>query len=76
MVIRVVYLLKHFEAMLTLIALLRALIVSGTIVFVTYCLMRFGMYGVLWLIDKLSFEPSGDRHRHAESTPVRMSPRR
>jgi len=38
--------------------LLQALTVSGTIVLVTYCLMRCAAYCVLWLIDKLSFEPS------------------
>ncbi len=67
--------------MLTLITLLQvtllqALIVSGTIVFVTYCLMRFAAYCVLWLIDKLSFEPSDDRHRHADPTPICMLPKR
>ena len=39
--------------MLTLITVLQVLIVLGTIVCVTYCLMRFTAYCVLWLIGKL-----------------------
>jgi hypothetical protein len=54
---------------------LQALIVSGTIVCVTYCLMRFTAHCVLWLIDKLSFKPRDDLHRHADRTPLRMSPK-
>jgi len=46
--------------MLTLITFLQALIVSGTILYVTYCLMRFTAHCVLWLIGKLSFKP-GDQ---------------
>ena len=60
--------------MLTLTPLLQALIVSGTIVCVTYCLMRVAAYCVLWLIE-LSFKPSDDPQRHADRTPFRMLPK-
>ncbi len=60
--------------MLTLITLLQALIVSGTIVCVTYGLMRVTAYCVLWLIE-LSFKPSDDPQRHADRTPFRMLPK-
>lgn len=43
--------------MLTLITFLQALILSGTILYATYCLMRFTAYCVLWLIGKLLSEP-------------------
>jgi len=61
--------------MLTLISFLQALIVSGTIVFVTYCLMRFTAYCVLWLIEKRPFKPRDDPHRQADRTSLRMLPR-
>jgi len=60
--------------MLTLTTLLQALIVSGSVVCVTYGLMRVTAYCVLWLIE-LSFKPSGDSQRHAASTPLRMLPK-
>jgi hypothetical protein len=46
--------------MLTLITFLQALILSGTIVYVSYCLMRFTAYCVLWLIEKLTIKAGGD----------------
>ena len=61
--------------MLTLITILQVLIVLGTIVCVTYCLMRFTAYCVLWLIGKLSFKPGDDPHRHADRMPHRMLPK-
>jgi hypothetical protein len=73
-VIRVVSPLKTSRAMLTLTTLLQALIVSGTIVCVTYGLMRITAYCVLWLIE-LSFKPSDDPQRHAARTPLRMVPK-
>jgi hypothetical protein len=54
--------------MLTLNAFLQDLVVSGTIVYVTYCFMRITAYGVLWLIETLSFKQSDDPHRDAERT--------
>jgi hypothetical protein len=60
--------------MLTLTPLLQALIVSGTIVCVTYCLMRVTAYCVLLLIE-LSFKPSDAPQRHADRTPLRMLPK-
>jgi hypothetical protein len=59
--------------MLTLINLLQALLVSGIIVYVTYCFMRFTAHGVLWLIE-ITFEPADDLHRHVDRMPVRMLP--
>ena len=61
--------------MLTLITVLQALIVLGTIVCVTYCLMRFTAYCVLWLIGKLSFKPGDNRRQHEDRTPHRMLPK-
>jgi hypothetical protein len=60
--------------MLTLIDLLQALLVSGIIVCVTYCFMRFTAHGVLWLIE-ISFKPADDLRQHADRTPVRMLPK-
>jgi hypothetical protein len=54
--------------MLTLTSCLQDLIVSGTIVYVTYCFMRITAYCVLWLIGILSFKQGDDRHRYAERT--------
>jgi len=59
----------------TLITFLEALIVSGTIVCVTYCLMRFTAYSLLWLIEKLSFQPDDGRHRCADRTSHRVLPK-
>jgi hypothetical protein len=56
--------------MLTLITLLQALIVSGTIVCVTYCFMHLTAYGVLCLIE-ISFKPSDAPHRDADKAPLR-----
>jgi hypothetical protein len=53
--------------MLTLTAFLQDLVVSGTIVYVTYCFMRITAFGVLWLIGTLSFKQH-DAHRDAERT--------
>jgi hypothetical protein len=50
-----------------LIYLLQALIVSGTIVCVTYYLMRVAAYCVLWLVE-LSFKPGDDRQRRRPDT--------
>ena len=60
--------------MLTLIDLLQALLVSGIIVCVTYCFMRFTAHGVLWLIE-ITFKPADDLRRHADRRPVRMLPK-
>jgi len=57
--------------MLTLITVSQALIVSGTIVCVTYCLVHLTACSVLWLIEKLSFDPRDDPHRRADNTPLR-----
>ena len=57
--------------MLTLITFSQALIVSGTIVRVTHCLMRFTACSVLWLIERLPFEPRDDPHRCVDKTPLR-----
>jgi hypothetical protein len=54
--------------MLTLTAFLQNLIVSGTIVYVTYCFMRIAAYCVLWLIGILSFKQGDAPHRYAEQT--------
>lgn len=54
--------LKTSRGMVMFIYLLQALIVSGTIVCVTYYLMRVAAYCVLWLIE-LSFKPSDDPQR-------------
>ena len=54
------------HAMLTLTAFLQDLVVSGTIVYVTFCFMRITAFGVLWLIGTLSFEQGDDPHRDAE----------
>jgi hypothetical protein len=56
--------------MLTLVTLLQALIVSGTIVGVTYCLMRLTAYFVLCLIE-ISFKPGDAPHQLADKTPLR-----
>ena len=63
-------LLKTSRAMLTLITLLQALIVSGTIVGVTYCLMHLTAYCVLLLIE-ISFKPGDAPHRKADKAPLR-----
>jgi hypothetical protein len=60
--------------MLTLVDVLQALLVSGIIVYVTYCFMRFTAHCVLWLIE-ISFKPADDLRRHADRTPVRMLPK-
>ena len=60
--------------MLTPTTILEALIVSGTLVCVTYFLMRVTAHCVLWLIE-LSFRPSEDTQRHLNLTPVRMLPK-
>jgi hypothetical protein len=54
--------------MLTLTTFLQDLIVSGTIVYVTYFFMRFTAYCLLWLIGKLSFKPGDNRRHHADRT--------
>jgi hypothetical protein len=63
-------LLETSRAMLTLITLLQALIVSGTIVGVTYCLMHLTAYCVLCLIE-ISFKPCDDPYRNADKAPLR-----
>ncbi len=63
-------LLKTSRAMLTLITLLQALIVSGTIVGITYCLMHLTAYCVLLLIE-ISFKPGDAPHRKADKAPLR-----
>ena len=63
-------LLETSRAMLTLITLLQALIVSGTIVGVTYCLMHLTAYCVLCLIE-ISFKPGDDPYRKADKAPLR-----
>jgi hypothetical protein len=60
--------------MLTLTTFIEALIVSGTVIGVTYCLMLVTAYCVLRLID-LSFKPSGTPQRHANPLPLRMLPK-
>jgi hypothetical protein len=57
-----------------LIDLLQALLVSGIIVCITYCFMRFTAHCVLWLIE-ISFKPADDLRRHADRTPVRILPK-
>jgi hypothetical protein len=57
--------------MLTVITFLQAIMVAGTIVCVTYCLMHVSAYCVLWLIEKLSFKPRDHRHQHWDKTPLR-----
>jgi hypothetical protein len=52
--------------MLMLTTYLQDLIVSGTIVYVTYCFMRITAYCVLWLIGILSFKQGDDLHGFAE----------
>ena len=54
---------------------LQALIVFGTIVCVTYYLLRFTAYGVLCLIGKLSFKLGDDAYQHADRTALRMLPK-
>jgi hypothetical protein len=54
--------------MLMLTTYLQDLIVSGTIVYVTYCFMRVTAYGVLWLIEILSFKQGDRLHGYAERT--------
>jgi len=63
-------LLNTSRAMLTLITLLQALIVSGTVVGVTYCLMHLTAYCVLSLIE-ISFKPDDAPHRNADNAPLR-----
>jgi len=58
--------------MVMLICLLQALIVSGTIVWVTYYLMRVAAYCVLWLIE-LSFKPSDDPQRRRPNALSRVT---
>lgn len=67
--------LRRSSDMLTLTNFLQDLIVSGTIVYVTYCFMRFTAYCLLWLIGKLPFKPGENRRRHAGRTPRRMLPK-
>jgi hypothetical protein len=43
----------------TLVDLLQALLVSGIMVYFTYCFMRFTVHCVLWLIE-ISFKPARD----------------
>jgi hypothetical protein len=62
------------RAMLTLIELLQTLLVSGIMVYVTYCSMRFTAYCVVWLIE-ISFRPADDLRRYADRTPARMVPK-
>ena len=54
--------------MLTLTSFLQDLIVSGTIVYISYCCMRIAAYCVLWLIGMLSFKQGDGPHRFAERT--------
>ena len=56
--------------MLTLITILQVLIVLGTIVCVTYCLMHLTAYCVLLLIE-ISFKPGDAPHRKADKAPLR-----
>ena len=60
--------------MLTLIDLLETLLVSGIIVYVTYCFMRFTAHCVVWLIE-ISFRPADDIRRYPDQTPVGMVPK-
>jgi hypothetical protein len=60
--------------MKTLVTFPENLIVSGIIVYVTYCFMHFTAYCVLWLIE-ISLKPADDLDRHANRTPVRMLPK-
>lgn len=54
---------------------LQTLIVWGTIVYATYCVMRLTAYGLLWLIGRLSFKPVNDLYRHTEPAPLRILPK-
>jgi hypothetical protein len=58
--------------MVTLITLLQALIVSGTIVCVTYCFMHFTAHCVLWLID-VSFAPAEDLYALRPNAPSHLA---
>lgn len=60
--------------MLTLIELLKTLLVSGIMLYVTYCSMRFTAHCVVWLIE-ISFRPADDLRRYADLAPVRMVPK-
>lgn len=55
--------------MLTLTIFLQDLILSGMIVYVTYCFMRFIAYLLLWLIGKISFKPRDNRRHPADRRP-------
>lgn len=70
--ISVVAVAAMFSHILTLVNFLQALLVSGIIVCVTYCFMRFTAHCVLWLIE-ISFKPADDLRQHADRPPVRMS---
>jgi len=56
--------------MLTLITFLQTLAVLAIIVCVTYCLMHLTAYCLLWLIEKLPFEPSDGPHGHKSNIPL------
>ena len=58
--------------MSTLGTVLQTLIVSGIIVYVSYCFMRLTAYGLLWLIGKLSFNPGNEPYPHTDPTPLRV----
>jgi hypothetical protein len=60
--------------MLTLLDFLVALIVSGAIVYLTYSLIRFTAYCMLWLIQKLSFKPTTRRAMQGDGAPSRSFP--
>jgi hypothetical protein len=54
--------------MLMLNDFLQGLLVSATIVYVTYFFMRVTAYCVVWLIGTLSFKQSDHSHRYVERT--------
>ncbi len=55
--------------MQTLATFLESLIVSGAVVYVTYCLMRLTAYCVCWSIERLSFKAANIGTLHGPVSP-------